>query len=96
MTMNAPKMNKRIQWGQLIWSTFHDDDAISGNLMCGYTSARSYRDDSSDRSEVSGASFASNRTYLESVYRYFVYFDRANSLNLIKASSANLMGDPSG
>ena len=34
--------------------------------MCGYSSARSYRDDSSDRSEVSGASFASNRTYLAS------------------------------
>jgi len=38
--------------------------SAAGNLMCGYTSARSYRDDSSDRSEVSGASFASNRTYL--------------------------------
>ena len=34
--------------------------------MCGYSSARSYRDDSSDRSEVSGASFASNRTFLAS------------------------------
>ena len=49
---------------------FYDFKLFLGNLMCGLSSsARSYRDDSSDRSEVSGASFASNRTYLESIHK---------------------------